>query len=66
MFIEGKIKTYNEERGLGFIQIEGEPKDLFFHIKDFPNKNIPLKVGENLKFRKVEKMASSKQIISSV
>lgn len=54
MFIEGKIKTYNEERGFGFIQIEGEPKDLFFHIKDFPNKNIPLKVGENLKFRKVE------------
>ena len=29
MFIEGKIKTYNEERGFGFIQIEGEPKDLF-------------------------------------
>lgn len=54
MFLEGKIKTYNEERGFGFIQIEGEPKDLFFHIKDFPNKNLPLKVGENLKFRKVE------------
>lgn len=54
MFLEGKIKTYNEERGFGFIQIEGEPKDLFFHIKDFPNKNIQLKVGENLKFRKVE------------
>ena len=54
MFLEGKIKTYNEERGFGFIQIEGEPKDLFFHIKDFPNKNLPPKVGENLKFRKVE------------
>ncbi|WP_435337289.1 cold-shock protein, partial [Acinetobacter sp. LH3_13] len=44
MFIEGKIKTYNEERGFGFIQIEGEPKDLFFHIKDFPNRPCILEV----------------------
>ena len=54
MFQEGKIKTYNEERGFGFIEIEGEVKDLFFHIKDFPNKNVPPKVGESLKFRKVQ------------
>ncbi|MEG1156235.1 MAG: cold shock domain-containing protein, partial [Acinetobacter sp.] len=24
MFQEGKIKTYNEDRGFGFIQIEGQ------------------------------------------
>ncbi|MFV5491862.1 cold shock domain-containing protein [Acinetobacter sp. ASP199] len=54
MFLEGKIKTYNEERGFGFIEIVGESKDLFFHIKDFPNKNVPPKVGESLKFRKVQ------------
>ncbi|WP_432208831.1 cold shock domain-containing protein [Acinetobacter variabilis] len=54
MFLEGKIKTYNEERGFGFIEIAGESKDLFFHIKDFPNKNVPPKVGESLKFRKVQ------------
>lgn len=54
MFLEGKIKTYNEERGFGFIEIAGESRDLFFHIKDFPNKNVPPKVGEKLKFRKVE------------
>ncbi|KGT48919.1 MULTISPECIES: cold shock domain-containing protein [Acinetobacter] len=54
MFLEGKIKTYNEDRGFGFIEIEGESKDLFFHIKDFPNKNVLPKVGEKLKFRKVE------------
>ncbi len=30
MFLEGKIKTYNEERGFGFIQIEGEPKRFVF------------------------------------
>ena len=54
MFLEGKIKTYNEERGFGFIEIAGESKDLFFHIKDFTNKNVPTKVGESLKFLKVQ------------
>lgn len=54
MFLEGKTKTYNEERGFGFIEIAGESKDLFFHIKDFPNKNVPPKVGERLKFLKVQ------------
>lgn len=54
MFQEGKIKTYNEDRGFGFIQIEGQSKDLFFHVKDFPNKNIPPRIGEKLKFLIVE------------
>ena len=54
MFREGKVKTYNAERGFGFIQIEGERKDLFFHIKDFPNKNVPPEIGETLKFRVVD------------
>jgi cold shock CspA family protein len=54
MFQEGKVKTYNEERGFGFIQIEGEKKDLFFHIKDFPNKNVQPEIGERLKFRIVD------------
>ncbi|CAB1222599.1 cold shock domain-containing protein [Acinetobacter bouvetii] len=54
MFTEGKIKSYNVERGFGFIKIQGEKKDLFFHIKDFPNKSVEPKIGENLKFRIVE------------
>ncbi|PZQ66545.1 MAG: hypothetical protein DI550_23575 [Escherichia coli] len=52
MFTEGIIKTYNEEKGFGFIQIEDQKKDLFFHIKDFPNKQQLPQIGEKLKFRK--------------
>ena len=54
MFAEGKIKTYNDERGFGFIDVDGEKKNLFFHIRDMPNKHIQPKVGERLKFRMVE------------
>lgn len=54
MFSEGKVKTYNADRGFGFIQIDGEKKDVFFHIKDFPNKNTPPEIGETLKFRIVD------------
>ena len=54
MFQEGKIKNYNADRGFGFIEVDGEKRDVFFHITDFPNKNIAPKVGENLKFRKVQ------------
>lgn len=54
MFVEGEIKSYIIERGFGFIAIDGESKDLFFHIKDFPNKSVEPKLGEKLKFRIVE------------
>lgn len=54
MFTEGKIKSYHAERGFGFIAIDGEAKDLFFHIKDLPNRNIEPTLGEKLKFQIVE------------
>ncbi|MBL8321462.1 MAG: cold shock domain-containing protein [Acinetobacter sp.] len=54
MFIEGKVKSYNAERGFGFIALEGGQPDLFFHIKDFPNKSIAPQAGEKLQFLIVE------------
>ena len=54
MLREGKIKTYNTERGFGFIQVDGEAKDLFFHIKDMPKAHVEPRVGEVLKFMMVE------------
>ncbi|MEG2359441.1 cold shock domain-containing protein [Acinetobacter sp.] len=54
MFIEGKIKSFNAERGFGFIALEGGQPDLFFHIKDFPNKSLPPKAGEKLQFLIIE------------
>ncbi|QOW48939.1 cold shock domain-containing protein [Acinetobacter sp. YH12138] len=50
MFKEGKIKSYNVERGFGFIQ-QDQAQDLFFHISDFPSRHIEPRVGENLKYR---------------
>lgn len=53
MFHEGKIKSYNTERGFGFIQRDQE-KDIFFHITDVPSRHIEPKVGENVKYLIVE------------
>ena len=45
MFTEGIIKTYNEEKGFGFIQIEDQKKDLFFFtLKTFQINNSFLKL----------------------
>lgn len=60
MFTEGIVKSYNIERGFGFIDIDGEKKDLFFHITDFPRAAGEPKIGERLKFLIVEEGAKFK------
>lgn len=49
MFQEGKIKSYNTDRGFGFIQ-QDQSKDLFFHITDLPSRHVEPKIGENVKY----------------
>ena len=54
MFIEGKVKSYNAERGFGFIHLNTEKNGLFFHIRDLPQPEILPEVGERLSFKIVK------------
>ncbi|WP_017395956.1 cold shock domain-containing protein [Acinetobacter haemolyticus] len=54
MFLTGKIKNYNSDRGFGFIAVEHDRSDIFFHITDFPKIGGEPKTGELVKFLIVE------------
>ncbi|MCK7608196.1 cold shock domain-containing protein [Acinetobacter portensis] len=62
MFSEGKVKSYHQDRGFGFIEIENDDRDLFFHIKDFPNRQVEPQIGESLKFRIAEEFGKRKAV----
>ncbi|MCX6702440.1 MAG: cold shock domain-containing protein [Candidatus Wolfebacteria bacterium] len=52
--MEGTIKTLKEQ-GFGFITVEGDPKDLFFHKNELKGVNFEdLKVGDKVSFEKAE------------
>lgn len=50
MRIEGNLKTWNDERGFGFIAPAQGGQDLFVHIKDFPAGSGRPQVGQALTF----------------
>lgn len=51
---EGTIKNLNE-KGFGFISIEGEEKDLFFHKNELVGVTFEeLKVGDKVSFEKTD------------
>lgn len=53
--MEGTIKTLVSEKGFGFITIEGEEKDLFFHKNELKGVTFEeLKVGDKVSFEKGE------------
>ena len=60
MFVDGVVKNYNAERGFGLISVDGQKKEIFFHITDCPNRNVEPKQGERLKFRIVDDQGKSK------
>jgi CspA family cold shock protein len=52
--MEGTIKTLTE-KGFGFIAIEGEEKDLFFHGNELKGVAYnELKVGDKVSFEKAD------------
>lgn len=52
--MKGKIKT-KTDKGFGFIQIEGEDKDLFFHSNDLSGVTYDeLQEGDEVEFESVD------------
>jgi len=52
--MEGTIKTLTE-KGFGFIAVEGEEKDLFFHSNELKGVSYEdLKVGDKVTFEKAD------------
>lgn len=62
MLKEGTVKTYNSEKGYGFIEVKGNTKDIFFHINDMPNKKIEPEIGETVYFQISEENGKLKAI----
>ena len=53
--MEGTIKKIVGEKGFGFITIDGEEKDLFFHRNEIKDVNFEdLKEGDRVSFDKTD------------
>lgn len=48
--IAGTLKTWNSEKGFGFITPANGGQDIFIHISNYPREGGPPKVGESLLF----------------
>ncbi|MDP1629266.1 MAG: cold shock domain-containing protein [bacterium] len=53
--MEGTIKTLVSDKGFGFITVDGEEKDLFFHRSELKDVTYEeLKVGDKVSFDKAD------------
>ncbi len=53
--MEGVIKTLVSDKGFGFIAVDGEEKDLFFHRNELNGVNYEdLKVDDKVSFEKAD------------
>jgi cold shock CspA family protein len=41
--LKGKIKKFLSYRGFGFIEVEGQEGDVFFHVSNYPASVLPVK-----------------------
>jgi len=48
--INGSLKSWNEQKGFGFIAPSNGGADVFVHISDFPKRGGPPRIGEPLAF----------------
>lgn len=48
--ISGTLKTWNKDRGFGFITPSSGGQDVFVHISDYPKQGGQPRVGESLTF----------------
>ncbi|MFY9217566.1 MAG: cold-shock protein [Tepidanaerobacteraceae bacterium] len=52
--MQGKVNWFNQEKGYGFIEVEGE-KDVFVHYSAIQQEGFKtLKEGDNVEFEVVE------------
>src|SRR5690606_3213663 len=58
MFRNGKIKTYDSERGTGSIELADDAQELSFRLQDLPSPEIDPQIGERLKFRIISQQES--------
>ncbi len=53
--MEGTIKTLISDKGFGFITVDGEEKDLFFHKNELKGVEYEeLKIGDRVSFEKAD------------
>jgi cold shock protein len=53
--MEGIIKTLISDKGFGFITVDGEEKDLFFHRNELQGVEFEeLKAGDRVSFEKTD------------
>ncbi|TSC52093.1 MAG: cold shock protein (beta-ribbon, CspA family) [Parcubacteria group bacterium LiPW_41] len=53
--MEGTIKNLVEEKGFGFITVDGEAKDLFFHSNELKGVSFnELQRGDRVSFEKAD------------
>ncbi len=52
---KGKVKWFNDTKGYGFIQIEGQDRDIFVHYSSVKAEGLrTLSEGEEVEFELVE------------
>lgn len=53
--MEGTIKNLVQDKNFGFISVEGEEKDLFFHANELKDVTFSeLKIGDRVSFEKAD------------